>query len=199
LNLTLLVGAQHQRVFGRVEIQTDDVFQFLCEGCIVADLEGFHTMRFQTVSAPDTPHAGFADAHCRRHGARAPVRGVGRLLAHGQGHHTFRQAGADGGCAAGTGRVFLQSRHTQREETLAPSRSFLRRHGHAGGDFQILLTGSREQHDASALRHSHWQGSAPGLAFQDRPLLRTQCNGRGFAHPQPSPLIIRRVRIDKGC
>ena len=29
LNLALLVGAQHQRVLRRVEVQTDDVFQFL--------------------------------------------------------------------------------------------------------------------------------------------------------------------------
>src|ERR1039458_8743193 len=39
LNLALLVGAQHQRVLRRIEIQADDVFQFLGECRIVADLE----------------------------------------------------------------------------------------------------------------------------------------------------------------
>src|SRR5271169_3753065 len=73
LNLALLVGAQHQRVFGRIEIQADDVFQFLREGRIVADLESFHAMRFQPVGAPDAPHAGFADADRRRHGTSAPM------------------------------------------------------------------------------------------------------------------------------
>src|ERR1035441_9041496 len=60
LNLALLVGAQHQRVLRRVEVQTDDVFQFLRERRIVADLEGLHAMRFQSVGPPDAPHAGFA-------------------------------------------------------------------------------------------------------------------------------------------
>jgi hypothetical protein len=35
-------------VFGRIQIQTNDVFQFLGEGGVVADFEGFHAMRFQT-------------------------------------------------------------------------------------------------------------------------------------------------------
>jgi hypothetical protein len=39
LNLALLVHAQHQRVFGRIQVQTNDVFQFLGEGGIVADLK----------------------------------------------------------------------------------------------------------------------------------------------------------------
>ena len=121
LNLALLVGAQHQRVLRRIEIQADDVFQFLGERRIVADLEGFHAMRLQPVGAPDAPHAGFADADRRRHGARAPVSGVGRLLARGHGHHAFRQAGTDRGFASGPGRVFLQPRHAQRQETLAPA------------------------------------------------------------------------------
>src|ERR1035441_7393835 len=45
------------------------------------------------------------------HGARAPVRGVGRLLACGQSHDAFGQARADGGLATGPVRVFLQPRH----------------------------------------------------------------------------------------
>ena len=72
LNLALLVGAQHQRVFRRVEIHADDVFQFLGECRIVADLESFHAMRFQSVDTPDAPHAGFADADGRSHGAHSP-------------------------------------------------------------------------------------------------------------------------------
>jgi hypothetical protein len=64
---------------------------------------------------------------------------------------------------------------------------FLRRNGHAGGDFQILLTEGREQDDASALRHSHRERSAPSLGHQQCPLLRTQRNGRGYPRWQPSP------------
>ena len=199
LNLTLFVGAQHQSVFGGIQIQADDVFQFLRELGIVADLEGLHAMRFQSVGAPDTPHAGFADADCRRHGARAPVRSVARFLARGQGHHAFPQTSTDARFATGTGRVFLQPRHTQREETPAPSGNLFRCHGHAGGNFLVLLAGGREQHDASTLHNPRRKRSAPGLRFQHRPLFRTQRNGRGYPHPQSSPHNIRRTRIDKGC
>ena len=61
-----------------------DVFQFLGERRIVADLESFHAMRFQPVGAPDARHAGFADTDGHSHGARAPVNGVSRLLARGR-------------------------------------------------------------------------------------------------------------------
>jgi hypothetical protein len=47
LNLALFVGAQHQRMLRRVEVETDNVFQFLGERRIVAGLEGLHAMRFQ--------------------------------------------------------------------------------------------------------------------------------------------------------
>jgi len=121
-------------------------------------------MRFQPVRPPDAPHAGLADTSRRSHGARAPVSRVGRLLARGHGHHAFAQAATDGGLASGPERVFLQPRHAQRQESLAPAGNFFRRNGQAGGDFQVLQTGGCQQHDASALRHPHREGSAPGLA-----------------------------------
>ena len=48
LNLALLVHAQHQRVFRRIQVQTDNIFQLFGERGIVADLKRFHAMRFQT-------------------------------------------------------------------------------------------------------------------------------------------------------
>jgi hypothetical protein len=187
LNLALLVHAQHQRMFGRIQVQTDDVFQFLGERGIVADLERFYAMWFQTVGAPDAAHAGFADADSRRHRARAPVRGVAGLLARGHGHDALRQARTDRGFASGPGRVFQQPRHTQREKTLAPARNFFRRHEQADGNILVLSACGRQQHDASAFHHAQRERPAPGLGFQHRPLLRTQGNDWGYAHPQPSP------------
>jgi hypothetical protein len=122
--------------------------------------------------------------HARDLGPRHEVRGVGRSLARGHGHHTLRQAGTDGGLAAGPVRVFLQALHAQRQETLAPSENVFRGDRHAGGDLLVRLARGRKQHDASALRHSHRERSAPGLGFQSRPFLRTQRNGWGDSHPQ---------------
>src|SRR5215472_1621600 len=39
LDLTFLIQAQHQRMFGRIQIQTHDIFQFLGELGIVADAQ----------------------------------------------------------------------------------------------------------------------------------------------------------------
>jgi Transposase zinc-binding domain len=58
--------------------------------------------------------------------------------------------------------------------------------------------GGRQQHDASPFHYAQRKRSAPGLGFQHPPLLRTQRNDWGSAHPQPSHYIIRRWRITKG-
>jgi hypothetical protein len=79
LDLAFLVHAQHQSVFGRVQIQADDTFQFFRELGIVADLEAFDAM----VSARDCARydaRSLADSHRCRHAARDPVRGVRWLL-----------------------------------------------------------------------------------------------------------------------
>ena len=57
LTLALFVGAQHQGMFGWIQIQADDVFQFLGKLGIAAELEGSHLVRLQPMSAPDAPHA----------------------------------------------------------------------------------------------------------------------------------------------
>jgi len=54
LDPIFLVHAQHQRMFGRLQIQTDDIFQFFRELRIVADLEAFQAGRFQPVTVPET-------------------------------------------------------------------------------------------------------------------------------------------------
>jgi len=49
LNLALLVGAQDDGVLRRVQIQAHNIFQLLDELRIVAELEGSHPMRFQSM------------------------------------------------------------------------------------------------------------------------------------------------------
>ena len=51
LNLALLVGAQHDGVLGRIQIQADDVLQLLLELGIAAELESPHLMRLQSMGA----------------------------------------------------------------------------------------------------------------------------------------------------
>ena len=46
LDLAFLVNTQHQGVFRRVEVKTDDIFQLLNEMRIVRQFEGFDQVRF---------------------------------------------------------------------------------------------------------------------------------------------------------
>ena len=60
-------------MLGRIQIQADDVLQFLGETGIVARLESFHAVRLQTVTVPNAPYTGLADTGQGGHGASAPV------------------------------------------------------------------------------------------------------------------------------
>lgn len=73
LALRLLVAAQHQRFLRRVEIQTDDVPEFLLEARVVRQLEGSGQVRLDVVGGPQTLHAGRRDTRRLRHGAATPA------------------------------------------------------------------------------------------------------------------------------
>ena len=92
---------------------------------IVAELEGSHPMRLQPVGAPDAPHAGLADAGCPRHGARGPVRGVGRLLVQRHLNHLLHAVVSDGARLARPRRILPKGRDAARQKAAPPSRHLL--------------------------------------------------------------------------
>src|SRR4029434_2117198 len=57
-----------------------DGFQFLGEVGVPTDFESLNQVRLQTMSMPNTAHAGFADAYNLRHGPCAPMGGVAGVL-----------------------------------------------------------------------------------------------------------------------
>jgi len=105
---------------------------------IVADLETLDPMRLQPVTVPDSTHAGLADAHRRRHAARAPVGGVRRLLPRCHVHHTPRKTSGDLGRTTGPGRISLQTSQAQSEEPLAPAQHLLGSDLQGSRDFLVL-------------------------------------------------------------
>ena len=127
-----------------------------------------YTMRFQIHGRARSAHAGLADADA------------------------LRQTGADGGLATAPWRVVSPRSARKR---LTPARNFFGRHGQENSNVLVLPAGGREQHDARPLYYTQRQRAAPHLGFQHRPLLRTQRNDNGYAHPQSSPYIIK-TRVD---
>ena len=78
LTAGLLVEAEHRSSCGRVEIQTDDVDEFLLEPRIVADLEGVDPPRFQLVISPNLGDRVLPDPDMAGHRPCRPVGGSTR-------------------------------------------------------------------------------------------------------------------------
>src|SRR5262249_11691902 len=73
LNLRLLVDAQHDGVLGRMDIQPDDVADFLDQQRVRRQLERLDTMRLQAEGAPDPVYGHMIEAGSLRHRSNTPV------------------------------------------------------------------------------------------------------------------------------
>src|SRR5882672_2917929 len=83
LNLTLLIHAQNDGFFWRIQIQPHNVTNLPRKLRITTELERLDTMRLQFVFLPDSLHRRGTDSlHCR-HRAHAPLRRVLRSRLHG--------------------------------------------------------------------------------------------------------------------
>ena len=159
LNLALLIGAQNDGVLGRIQIKANDVFRLLDKRRVVAELEGSHAMRFQSVGAPDATHTGLADAGCPRHGARGPMRGVGRLLMKRHLHHFLHPPVGDGARLARPRRILLQGRDAASQKAAPPTRRLFRRHPHTPSDLPVLQPLGSKQYDPRSFYHASVQRS----------------------------------------
>ena len=110
LNLTLFISAQHDGALGWIQYRPTMIFQFFGEADIPAELERPDQMRLETMGVPDAPHAGLADACCCGHRTRAPVRGIGRLVANRHVYHALHLVVGNRARPARTRGVFLAMR-----------------------------------------------------------------------------------------
>ena len=86
LDLRLLVDRQHHRMSRRIDIQANDIGEFLGECRVVRQLEAPPAVRAETVGLPDRLHRRGGDTGRRGHRAQRPV---GRLVR----RRLLRQAG----------------------------------------------------------------------------------------------------------
>src|SRR5437867_3709636 len=84
LDLGFFVDAQHQRFVWWIEIEPDEVADFVDEQWIFGQLERLAPMRLQPERTPDSAHRRLTESAARRHRARTPVRGVPRRAFQGQ-------------------------------------------------------------------------------------------------------------------
>lgn len=94
LNLTFFIAAQHQCLVWRVQMQPDDVPEFLFEVGIVGQLERTSQVRLYVIGSPYTLDAGRRNTCDLRHASAAPARlantRLNHLLKHSS-HSVWRQ------------------------------------------------------------------------------------------------------------
>jgi len=78
MDLAFLVGAQHQGMVGRIQVQPNDIDQFVNEAGIVAGFEGPGQVGLEVVGMPDPQDHRGTDTEFLGQRTGRPVRGVGR-------------------------------------------------------------------------------------------------------------------------
>src|ERR1017187_10497245 len=113
--------------------EADDICHLFRELAIIAQLEGLHPMRFETVRPADAAHGGRPDGGHLRQRARTPVSGMGRRLAGSHRYDLIDLAGRTEAGASAARSVFLNPRDPAIQESPSPeSRSEERRVGEEG-------------------------------------------------------------------
>ena len=94
LYLRFFIHAQHDGMFGRIQIQAHDIPHLLHQPWISRQLERFAAMRLQTKAVPDADHGALTQPDFLRQRPRTPLRGCRRQALQRLGdsllHHRIR-------------------------------------------------------------------------------------------------------------
>jgi hypothetical protein len=105
LNLTLLIHAQYQGTFGRIQIQANDVPDLFLKARIVGQFELLHTVWLHIVTLPDPVNDGSGNPQLSRQHPHTPV----------------RAAVAGAGLYSGINDLLFQFRCQHAASTVAPA------------------------------------------------------------------------------
>ena len=121
LNLALFVDRQDDGVGGRIDIEPNDVAQFVDEARVVGQLELAHPVRLQTMGAPDALNRTHAEPRRLRHQDAGPMGRFPGRLPEGQRDDAFRRLGAQRLDARGTRLVVEQPIESLFDKALLPA------------------------------------------------------------------------------
>src|SRR5271154_4441853 len=195
LNLALLVAAQHQRVLGRVQVQTDDVVELLDETLVVGEFERLDAMRLDAVFTPDPTHRRGAHAGGIRHRVGGPVGGIRRRGLRGafdDGANLARRSGR--AMTPATRRIFGDAVQTQIEKASTPKRHRLASYANGYGDLFVLKSVAGQQDHLGTLRKTNAGGLGVGNGAQLAALSIGEKNGSGETHEIVPPISPTRPR-----
>jgi len=169
----------------RRQIQSDDVFELLCELWVTRDLEGLNQMRLEPIGAPNPQHAAITDPDFGRQRARAPVGGALRRALGGQAHDL---TGIDAALAAATRQVGFNARQSTLRKALAPTTHLNSPNAHLSCNLVIVHAFGRQQEYPCPPRQTHADRARPGPSLQLLPLFICKLDNTGCSHAR---LLVR--------
>lgn len=174
LNLTLLIDGQDNRMLGWVEIEPDNINEFLFEVRIVGELEGACQVWLESMVPPDAQYRRRTQSRGFGHRAAAPLRGINRSLTRGLLEHGGDDLGSDHRCAPGPLRIALNGVDAVSKHACSPAGD--------GADIEVkLLTNveirvavSRHQDHLRTLDDTVGDGARTGQTLEERAIFGSQ-------------------------
>src|ERR1700678_2888528 len=152
LHLALLVTAEHQRVFGSIQIEANDILQLLGKAWVIGNLESADQVRLEPMSLPDASHGATAYVQHARQRTLTPVRGRRWLPAQGALHNETIHFRAIDRLSPAPGGIMLKACAPSLPKADAPPRRLLPGNPKGSRDLLIVLSFDGEQDDLASLR-----------------------------------------------
>ena len=183
LDLALFIAGQHDGVFRRVEIETNDVLELLLEMFVVGEFEGSYPVRFDPVCSPYPAHTRRANSNFTGHGCPAPMGSSLGFFFQRQADDSRFGSGRKRRDAAWPGFVFENALNSSLSITVSPTPNFHLVLAKLQGDLLVLQTSSSQQNDSSTLPTADGTGSAFLYGFQFLSVLEAEFNLWCNFHP----------------
>src|SRR4051812_47034662 len=122
LDLRLLVDRKHDGVSGRVDIEPDNIAQFVDELRVSGELELLDPMRLKTMRAPDPLHRACTDPDSFRHHRSSPMGRLNGRISPGERYNTLGDIRTEGWDARGSRLI------AQQAVVTSLHKAFLQRH-----------------------------------------------------------------------
>lgn len=185
LDLSFFVDAEHDRIGGRVEIETDDVVDLLLSLSISGELEGLGAMRLKGMGLPDPMNRAVRHARALRHVARGPLGRTGAGWLECQGHDTGSLTSRDLGWPTGAWSV-QQPRQPFLCEAAADAADLDDRVTNAPGNLDSGESLGQQQHRLSSAREASWSRGDFLQSLQLSTIRRSQHDrARSIGHGAP--------------
>src|SRR5215213_2516116 len=182
LDLALLIDRKHQRVFGRVQVEPNDIVQLLQELRISAQLESPSQMGLQTMAPPHAADRARAQSHDLGQTPGAPMGprcgGLLSRLAHDLSNRLLRNRTPPTGARS----ILQDANDPLLDKATTPDTNRPARYPEGLGDLLVLLALGGQQDNPRSLDHTRGHLAATGKPLQLLPILCRKNYPRRYPH-----------------